>query len=134
MIIDTFDCRPSAWCGIHHVAHELEINVVMRLRILREIHELYREIDALRRRVGGLVGENVLLAQDRRLAVDQQARALIRIGDDAVPDDEAFTRLELDFERHDRLLTFGYVRRNGCRSSEAPACGAHLYRCVAGAP
>src|SRR5580704_15060981 len=111
MIIYTFDCRPCTWRRVHQVTHELEIDVVMRLRIPGEIHELHREIDAFGRRVGTLLGENVLLAQDGRPAIDEQARALVRVGDDTLADDEAFTRLELDFERHGRLLTLGMFGR-----------------------
>jgi hypothetical protein len=43
---------------------------------------------------------DVLLAQDRGLAFDQEARALVPVGDDAVTQDEALIRLEFDFQRH----------------------------------
>jgi hypothetical protein len=40
------------------------------------------------------------LAQDGRLALDQQPRALIAVGDDAVAEDETLAGFQLDFEAH----------------------------------
>jgi hypothetical protein len=104
MIIDTFNCRPGARRGLHHVANELEIDVVMRSRVLGEIHQLDREIDALGGRVGGARRQDVFFPQDGDLALDQKPRALIGVGDDAVAQDDAFARLQLDFQGHDGLL------------------------------
>src|ERR1700684_212500 len=98
MIIDRFNVRPSARGGAQYIAYQLEIDLVMRGRIARRVHELNGEIDALGRRVGEPRGENILLAQDRDLAVDHQARALIGIGDDALADDDALARLKLNLQ------------------------------------
>jgi hypothetical protein len=73
---------------------------VVILRAFRRVHQLDGEIDALCRRVGGGKRHDVLLAQDRYLAIDEQPRALIDVSDDAVADDHAFVRSELYLQRH----------------------------------
>jgi hypothetical protein len=70
------------------------------LRASRRVHQLDGEIDALCRSIGGGERHDVLLAQDRHLALDEQPRALIDVGDDAIADDHAFVRFELYFQRH----------------------------------
>ncbi len=72
----------------------------VRGRIARRVHQLDGEIDALGRRVRLLRRHNVFFAQDRRMALDQQPRALVAIGDQTVAEDEAFAGFELDLEAH----------------------------------
>src|SRR6266702_2244520 len=115
MIIDTFDQGPGARSGAKGVAHELEIDFVGRARVPRRVHQLDREIDAFGRRVGALRGQDVLLAEDRRAALDQQPGPLVGVGDDAVAEDDALARLELDLQGHGFLRT-GRRRRNRFRS------------------
>src|SRR5690606_24545169 len=69
--------------------------------------ELNSKIDALGRAVGCGRSEDVLLTQDRRLAVNEQSRALVGIGDDAIADDQTFAGLELDLEGHGRPRIVG---------------------------
>ncbi len=45
-------------------------------------------------------GHDVLFAQDRRIALDQKARALTAVGDEAIAENEAFAGFQLDFETH----------------------------------
>src|SRR5690606_27563122 len=52
-------------------------------------------------------GEDVLFAQDRGHALDEQARALIGIGDHAIAHDEFLAGLEFDLERHDSSSASG---------------------------
>jgi hypothetical protein len=68
---------------------------------LGRIHQLDGEIDPLRRTVGAGQRHDVLFAQDRHLAFDEQSRALIDVGDNAIANDHAFVRFELDLQRHD---------------------------------
>src|SRR5712664_628167 len=104
MIIDSLDERPRTWRGTQNISDQFKINLMMRGRIARYVHELHREIDALRRAVGGLCGEDILFAKDRCLAVDHQARALVCVGDHAFTDDDALTGLELYLQRHGIVL------------------------------
>src|SRR5215469_17389354 len=85
------------------VSHELEVKIVIGRWIARGVHQLHREIDAFGRRVGSLGRYDVPLAQDWGAALDQQTRALIVIGDDAVAEHHPLARLELDLETHLRL-------------------------------
>ena len=70
------------------------------LGVARDVHELDREIDAFAGRVRLVVGHNVLFAQDRCLPVDQKMGFLVAVGDERLADENAFTRLEFDPERH----------------------------------
>lgn len=88
MIIDIFDVRPHARCGLDDVADEREIDVVVRARIARNVHELNRQVDPLCRSVGAVRGHNVFFAQDRRASVDQEVGALIVIGQHAFADQD----------------------------------------------
>jgi hypothetical protein len=106
MIIDALDVRPHAWSCVENVAHEREVDVVMGARIFRRVHQLHRQIDALGRRIGALDGEDVLLAKDRDLTFDQEARALVVVGHDALAENDPFAWLELDLERHRPLRGF----------------------------
>jgi len=111
MIIDCLDERPGAWRCMQNVPHQLEIDLMMRGRIARRVHQLDREIDALCRGVGELGCQDILLAQDRHLAVDQQARALVGIGDHAIADNDALAGLELDFQGHEDSSSDGIKDR-----------------------
>src|SRR4051812_189762 len=71
-------------------------------RFARRVHELDRQVDALGRGVGAPRGHDVFFAQDRRAAVHYKTGALIGIGDDAFPDQDALATLELDPKRHGR--------------------------------
>src|SRR5690554_428630 len=73
-------------------------------KIGREIHHLDKQVEALAGRVGVGGAENVLLAEDRRVALDEEARALVVVGDDAVAENEAFAGLEFDLESHVRAV------------------------------
>lgn len=66
----------------------------------RGVHQLHREIDAFRRRVGLLCCENIFLPEDRRASFDEEPGALVSVGHHAIAEDDAFTRLELDLECH----------------------------------
>src|SRR5262245_58442290 len=112
MVVDALDVLPLARRRVEDVAHELEIDLVVRARILRRIHQLHRQVDALGRRVGALDGEDVLLAQDRNVALDEEPRALVVVGDHAFAENDALTRLELNLERHGILPDW----RTGARS------------------
>ena len=74
------------------------------LGTLGRIHQLNG--GALRRAIGAGKGHDVLFAQDRHLSLDEQPRALIDIGDDAIANDHTFVRFELDLQRHDRPRRF----------------------------
>src|SRR6476661_4299523 len=110
MIIYTFDQRPHAWRRLQQLAHEGEVDFVVGARVIRRIHELDREIDALCWRIGALRGEDILLAQDRNMALDQEPRALVVIGDDALAEDDPLAGFQLDLERHGPVL--GSLRRS----------------------
>ena len=69
-------------------------------RVARQIHQLNRDVDLLARRVRLLRAQDIALAQDRLVALDGEARALVVVGDERVADDDAFARLELDLECH----------------------------------
>jgi hypothetical protein len=58
------------------------------------------EIEPLRRRVGARLGHDVLLAQDRCGTFEKETGSLIAVGDDAIPDQDAFSGLEFDLERN----------------------------------
>ena len=47
-----------------------------------------------------LGGNDVLLPEDRNLALDHESGALVGVGDDALAEDDAFTRLEFHLQRH----------------------------------
>jgi hypothetical protein len=64
------------------------------------VHQLHGEIDVLGRRVGRLGVEDVLLAQDRRLALDEQPRAGVAVPDRDLADHDLLAGLEFDLERH----------------------------------
>lgn len=72
----------------------------MALDVLVEIHQLDRQIDPLRRRVGGFRRVDVFLTQERFLALDEDMRAVISIGDDRGADDESFAGAEFNLESH----------------------------------
>src|SRR6185503_9804948 len=116
------DMRPGAWRRLHQFAQQREIGVMMRARIARGVHELDREIDAFGRGVGLRRRHDVLLAQDRRVAVDQKPRALAPVGDDRITDDQALTRLELDLEAHAIALL------GGCSSAATGTAAARSGR------
>ena len=61
---------------------------------------------------------DVFFAQDRRLALDQEARALVAVGDHAFAEDQALARLQFDFEAHcSPLLAAAYPAvSEGCRA------------------
>src|SRR5262245_15310390 len=103
MIIDVLDVRPNARCSFHELAHQREIDIVMETRILGRVHQLHREIDTLSWRICAVAGQNVLLAQDRRLAVNYKPGALVSVGNDAVADDDTLARLELHLQGHVRI-------------------------------
>ena len=73
------------------------------LGTLGGVHQLNGEIDPLGRTVGAGQGHDVFFAQDRHLALDEQPRALIDIGDDAIADDHALAGFHFDFESHPGL-------------------------------
>ena len=104
MIIDNFDVRPGAGCCLHDVADQREIGVVVRARVARRVHELDREIDALGGCIGPLQRHDVFFPQDRRRSLDDEARALIAVGDHAFADQDLLVRLEFDFQRHGRSV------------------------------
>ena len=93
MIIDGLDLRPSAGCGLHHIADQREIDLVIGARIARRVHELNRQIDSLARRIGLFGRHDVFFAQHRRAALDQQTSALIVVCDDAFADDDTLAGL-----------------------------------------
>ena len=105
VIVDALDERPCARHRGQDIPHQAEIGRVMRHRVRRQVHQLHSEIDQLGRRIGGLGRQDVFFAQDRDpVAVDQESRALIGVGDDAGADDDPFVRLEFDFQGHAVLL------------------------------
>ena len=79
---------------------------MVRARIARRVHQLHRQIDSFGRRVGLIHSQDILLAQDRRVAFDLQAAPPIMIGDDAFAENDAFARLEFDHQRHEPALRF----------------------------
>ena len=99
-LIDILNQRPRARRCRHEIAHQRKIRWVMHARIVRRVHELYREIDALGRRVRLARSHDVLLAKDRNAPIHQKPRALIGIGDDAIPDQDTLTGFEFDPQRH----------------------------------
>ena len=93
------------------------------------LHQLDGEIDALGRRVGTIAGQDVLLTEDRRRALDHEPGPLVGIGDDAVAEDDALTSLQLDLQSHgflgagrrsDRLRLWLTERKNANGGAEAP--------------
>jgi hypothetical protein len=104
LIIDTFDQCLRARRRAQKIAQQREIDFVVRARIARRVHQLDREIDALGRRIGALRGHDVLLAQDRDVTLDDKTGPLIGIGHDAIANQDALVRLELDAECHGRNL------------------------------
>src|SRR5436853_2897095 len=97
----------------------------MPLRLARRVHELDCEIDALCRCVGAIRGHDVLFAHDGRGTLDQQTRALIVVGHDALADEDAFAGFQFDLERHRPLLTIDesaspYDSRNENGGAKAP--------------
>ena len=93
MIIDALNKRPSAWRRTNKISHQSEIDIVMRFGILGGVHELNREIDAFRWRIGALRRENVLLTQDRHMTFNGESGALIVVRDNALAQDDAFAGL-----------------------------------------
>ena len=71
--------RQSARRGLQEIAHELEEGLVLVRGILFQIHQLDGQIDVLGRRIGAGCGENILLAQDRGVTLDEEARALLKL-------------------------------------------------------
>jgi len=99
--VDGFDQRPCARHGRNDVAQQVEIGAVAGVGARRDVHQLHRQIDELRRRIGVFRGHDVFFAQDRDVvAVDQEPRALIGVGDHAGADDDSLVRLEFDFQGH----------------------------------
>ncbi len=100
MIIHSVDKRPHAGGRGEDVPDQREINVVMGAGVARGVHQLNGEVDARRGRIGPVGGHDVLLAQDRRGALDEEAGALLLIGDDGFADDDPLAGLEFDFKGH----------------------------------
>lgn len=95
--------------------HQLEIKLVVLSDILRKIHQLHRKIDAFGRGIGRGGGEDVLFAQDRQVALDEQARALVAVADHGSADDDPLVGLQFDLEGHavsSLLARRGRVRRS----------------------
>jgi len=92
--------------GVDHIARagksftqlldEAEICLAVPRHVVLQIHGLDTEIEPLGGRVGGLSRHGVSLAEDRRLAIDQEGRAGAGIDDDAFADDDTLERLQLD--------------------------------------
>ena len=61
---------------------------------------MHGQIDPLGRRVRGFGRQDVLFAQNRRIALDEETGALIVVGDDGFTDDDPFAGLQFDLERH----------------------------------
>ena len=106
MIIHTLTKPAHAWRGLQNIVKQGEVDVVVRSRIARRVHQLHRQINPLRRRVGLIHGQDILLAQDRRVTLDFQPASPIMIGDDAFAENDAFARLEFDHQRHEPALRF----------------------------
>ena len=115
MIIDEFDARPHARRRLQDFAQQREIDFVVRARVARRVHQLDREIDALGRRVRPLRRHDVLPAQDRRRAFDQDAGTLAVIGDHGLADEHALAGLELHLQGHDRVSASGCSRHGSGR-------------------
>src|ERR1700730_15190081 len=62
VIVDALDDRPRARHRGDDVTQQIEVSAVTDLRVRRNIHQLYRQIDQLGRRVGSLRRHDVLLA------------------------------------------------------------------------
>src|SRR5450759_778143 len=93
----------------------------MQARIARGVHELDAEIDALGRRVGLFRRHDVFFAQDRRLPLDEQSRALIAIGDQAFAEDEPLAGFQFDLEAHSMPLLAAACRSGrGVRTRPSP--------------
>src|SRR6266852_6627206 len=109
MIVGGIDRVAGARNGLPQVVDEAEIRIAVPRNIVFQIHHLNAEIEPLDRGVGGLRGHGILLAKDRRLAVDQERGAGAGIDDDGFADDDPLKRLQLDSQRHRRLPFLGYA-------------------------
>ena len=100
MITCGFNLFAGTRYRFEHVLDETEIELLILRNVILEIHLLNAEIDSLDRRVRGFRRQDVLLAQDRRITIDQECRTVLGIGDDALADHDSFERLQLDSEGH----------------------------------
>lgn len=77
----------------------------MLVYITAQIHQLDGQVYPLGGTVGGLGRKDVLLAQDRRVTLDEKSGALRVVGDDAIAKDDPFTGLEFNFKGHCSIST-----------------------------
>jgi hypothetical protein len=101
MIIHLLDEGPHAGSDLHRMADQGEVELMVCAGIFRRVHQLHREVDLLRQRIGAARRHDVFFPQYRHRAVDQQARALIVVRDDTLADEDALAGLEFDLQAHD---------------------------------
>src|SRR5665213_2119269 len=104
MMVDGVDAVAGSRNGLAQLLEEARIRSPVSRNVVLQIHHLDAVIEPLDRGSGGLRGHGVLLAEDWRLAVDQEGSAGAGIDDDGFADDDSLKRLQLDPQRHDRLL------------------------------
>jgi hypothetical protein len=93
-------------CGARHGFLEIRDEFIIKANIFRNlsinVHELDGHVDQLGRRIRRFRAEDVLLAQDRRIPLDDEARALVTVADNCSANDNAFVGLQLNFQGHGR--------------------------------
>src|SRR3981189_778234 len=88
VIVDGVDHIARARKSFPQLLDEAKIRSPIPRNVVLQVHHLNAEIEPLDRRVGGLRRHGVLLAKDRRLAVDQERGAGAGIDDDGFADDD----------------------------------------------
>src|SRR5258708_13057627 len=81
MIVDGVDRIAGGWQRVPQLFDEALIRHPIFRDVVLQVHHLNAIIEPLDRRVGGLRGDRVLLAKDRRLAVDQERSAVAGLDD-----------------------------------------------------
>ena len=96
MVTRRLDLLSAARCSGEQILDEIKVERLIFRDVIFEIHHLDAKIDSLDRRIGCRGGQDVFLAQDRGIALDKKTSPLIRIGDQALADNDAFKGLQLD--------------------------------------
>src|SRR6476660_4984795 len=96
MVVDGVKREAVTWTGIAQSAQEALICGPVARNVVLQIHGLNAEIETLGRRIGRLGRDGVSLAEDWRVAVDQERGARAGIDENGFANHDSFKRLQFD--------------------------------------